>query len=61
MAGIGSIEIEVRPTVSLESAAACVVMLNLFLEANDGYRLALVGGSWELTDKPVMRGASGDE
>ena len=39
MAKVGSITVEVRPTVTLESAAACVMMLNLFFAENDGYRL----------------------
>lgn len=56
MAGFGSIEVEVRPTVTLESAAACVMMLNLFLDGNEDYDLVCVnrgdGYKWELTDEP---------
>lgn len=56
MANVGSIAVEVKPTVTLESAAACVMMLNLFLDENEDYRLALADGKWHLTDEPVMRG-----
>ena len=56
MANIGHIEVEVRPTVTLESAAACVMMLNLFLDGNEEYDLVRVnrgdGWKWELTDEP---------
>ncbi len=34
MASIGHIKVEVKPTVTLESARACVMMLNLFLDGN---------------------------
>lgn len=56
MANVGSIAVEVRPTVTLESAVACVTMLNLFLDDNEEYRLSLEDGRWHLTDEPVMRG-----
>lgn len=53
---VGSITVEVRPTVTLESAVACVMMLNLFLDGNDDYDLVCVnrgdGFKWELTDEP---------
>ena len=56
MANIGHIEIEVKPTVTFESAVACVFMLNLFLGDNDEYDLVCVdrgdGFKWELTDEP---------
>ena len=39
MAKMGSIEIEVRPTISFESAKGCVTLLNMFLESNDEYVL----------------------
>lgn len=56
MAKVGHIEVEVRPTVTLESAAACVMMLNLFLDGNEDYDLVCVnrgdGYKWELTDEP---------
>lgn len=56
MASIGHIEVEVKPTVTLESAAACVMMLNLFLDGNEDYDLVCVnrgdGYRWELTDEP---------
>lgn len=56
MANIGHIEIEVKPTVTLESAEACVMMLNLFFADNDGYDLVCVnrgeGFKWELTNEP---------
>lgn len=61
MAKIGHIEVEVRPTVTLESAAACVMMLNLFLDDNEDYDLVCVnrsdGFKWELTDdvKPRLQ------
>ena len=53
---VGSITVEVKPTVTLESAAACVMMLNLFLDGNEDYGLVCVnrgdGFRWELTDEP---------
>lgn len=56
MGKVGHIEVEVRPTVTLESAVACVMMLNLFLDGNDDYDLVCVnrgdGYKWELTDEP---------
>lgn len=56
MAKVGHIEVEVRPTVTLESACACVMMLNLFLDGNEEYDLVRVnrgdGWKWELTDEP---------
>ena len=56
MAKAGHVEVEVRPTVTLESAAACVMMLNLFLDGNEDYGLVCVnrgdGFKWELTDEP---------
>jgi len=59
MANIGSVSLEIKPTVSLESAVACVMMLNLFLDDNDEYRLTLENDGdkarWALTDKPVTR------
>lgn len=57
MAKIGSVSVEIKPTVSLESAVACVMMLNLFLDDNDEYRLTLKNDGdkvrWALTDKSV--------
>ena len=32
-----TVEVLVKPTVDLESAVACVVMLNIFLDGNDRY------------------------
>lgn len=59
MAKVGSITVEVKPTVTLESAVACVMMLNLFLDDNEDYRLTLENDGdkarWALTDKPVTR------
>lgn len=59
MANIGKVMLEIKPTVSLESAVACVMMLNLFLEDNEDYRLTLENDGdkvrWALTDKPVTR------
>lgn len=37
MSGIGKVEVYVQPTVDLESAIACAMMLNLFIETNDDY------------------------
>ena len=49
MASIGHVEVEVRPTVTLESAEACVMMLNLFLDSNEEYRLEVGDdGKWHL-------------
>lgn len=61
MANVGKVTIEVRPTVTLESAAACVMMLNLFFADNEGYRLARRDGEWYLTDETPMRGARGGD
>lgn len=57
MANIGHVMVEVRPTVTLESAVACVMMLNLFLNENEDYRLKRADGEWHLTDEPVLRGS----
>lgn len=35
MSRIGSIEVLVTPTVDLESAIACIVMLNLFIRSDE--------------------------
>jgi hypothetical protein len=53
-----TVEIEVTPTVSLGSAVACVVMLNMFLAANDGYRLIRSDGGYRLTDDPKAGGGA---
>ena len=59
MANVGSITVEVKPTVTLESAVACVMMLNLFLDDNEDYDLQCVnrgdGYKWELTDDAKPR------
>jgi len=59
MVNVGSITVEVRPTVTLESAVACVMMLNLFLADNEDYDLQCVnrgdGFKWELTDEVKPR------
>lgn len=59
MAKVGSITVEVEPTVTMESAVACVMMLNLFLDDNEDYRLTLENDGdkvrWALTSKPVTR------
>ena len=56
MAKVSSITVEVKPTVTLESAAVCLMMLNMFLDDNDDYDLVCVnrgdGFRWELTDEP---------
>lgn len=58
MAKIGSVSVEIKPTVSLESAVACVMMLNLFLDDNDEYRLVQEGvgdrAGWTLTNRPKV-------
>ena len=60
MAKVGSITIDVKPTVTLESAVACVVMLNMFLEDNEDYRLELDDdGKWHLTDEPLVPATGG--
>ena len=52
MAKVGSIEIEVRPTISLESAKGCVTLLNMFLESNDEYMLErATEWGWRLSKK----------
>ncbi len=57
---VGSIVVEVRPTVTLESAVACVTMLNLFLDDNEEYRLEVGDdGRWHLTDEPLVPAAGG--
>lgn len=55
---IKGLEIEITPTVSLGSAVACVVMLNMFLAANEGYRLIWSDGEYRLTDDPKMGGGA---
>lgn len=57
MASVGSVTVEVRPTVTLESAVACVMMLNLFLDGNEDYRLERADGKWRLTDEPIATAA----
>lgn len=60
MAKVGHIAVEVRPTVTLESAVACVMMLNLFLAENDEYRLEVGDdGKWHLTDEPFVPATGG--
>ena len=57
---VGSIAVEVRPTVTLESAEACVMMLNLFLADDDTYRLEVGDdGKWRLTDEPLVPASGG--
>ena len=59
MAKVGHIEVEVKPTVTLESAAACVMMLNLFLDANEEYRVEVDhDGRCRITDEPFVPTAS---
>lgn len=56
MAKVGHIAVEVKPTVTLESACACVMMLNLFLADNEDCRLEVGDdGKWHLTDEPRPR------
>ena len=60
MASIGHIAVEVKPTVTLESAVACVMMLNLFLADNEEYRLEVGDdGKWHLTDEPLVPAMGG--
>lgn len=57
---VDSITVEVKPTVTLESAAACVMMLNLFLDGNEDYRLEVGDdGKWHLTDEPLVPATGG--
>ena len=58
---VGSITVEVKPTVTLESACACVMMLNLFLADNEGYRLEISqeDSRWPLTDEPFAPAMGG--
>ena len=57
---VGHIAVEVRPTVTLESAVSCVTMLNLFLDENEEYRLEVGDdGRWHLTDEPLVPAAGG--
>jgi len=61
---VGTVYVEVKPTVTFESAVACVMMLNLFLDDNDDYRLEVGDdGKWHITDEPLvpaMGGTCGD-
>ncbi len=60
MAKVWHITVEVRPTVTLESAVACVMMLNLFLAENEYYRLEVGSdGKWHLTDEPFVPATGG--
>lgn len=60
MAKVGHLTVEVRPTVTLDSAVACAMMLNLFLAENEGYRLEVGDdGKWHLTDKPFVPATGG--
>lgn len=61
MANIGNVTLEIKPTVTLESAMACVMMLNLFLADNEGYRLEISkeDGKWHLTDEPLVPATGG--
>ena len=60
MANVGSIAVEIKPTVTLESAVACAMMLNLFLADNDEYRLECDDdGKWHLTDEPFVPAMGG--
>ena len=55
---IGSVTVEVKPTVTLESAVACVMMLNMFLEDNEEYALHVSeDGKVSIRDmhKPITR------
>lgn len=57
---VGSITVEVKPTVTLESAVACVMMLNMFFADNEEYRLEVGDdGKWHLTDEPFAPAISG--
>ena len=58
---VGSITVEVKPTVTLESACACVMMLNLFLADNEEYRLEISkdDGKWHRTDEPFAPAMGG--
>lgn len=44
------LDIEIVPTVTLGSAISCVSIVNMFLKANDRYRLIWSDGRYVLTD-----------
>ena len=51
MSKVESIEVYVRPTVDLESAAAYVALLNLFLKDNERYAIIQHGdGKLEIVE-----------
>lgn len=62
MEKVRSLTIELKPklTVGIDTARACVKLLNWFLESNEGYRLELVEGDegveWALTGGPAKPG-----
>ena len=57
---VSSITVEIKPTVTLESAVACVMMLNMFLADNEKYRLEVGDdGKWHLTDEPFAPAMGG--
>lgn len=53
MASLGYITVEVKPTVTLESAASCLMMLNMFLADNEGYGIEYRADDdrWHLFDR----------
>lgn len=57
MANIGKVTLNIKPTVTLESAIACVYMLNLFLEDNDEFKMNRCDdGKWEIVkEAPAVR------
>lgn len=48
------LDIEIIPTVTLGSAISCVSIVNMFLKANDKYRLIWSDGGYVLTDDKNM-------
>lgn len=52
------LDIEIVPTVTLGSAISCVSIVNMFLRANDQYRLIWSDGKYVLTDDTKMGGGA---
>lgn len=51
MSRVESIEVYVRPTIDLESAAACVTLLNLFVQSDERYAVIQHGnGTLEIVE-----------
>lgn len=50
---IERVDIEIVPTVTLGSAISCITIVNMFLGANDKFRLERIGGKYVITDEPT--------